>query len=258
MKISWLLYQLILLFITSGILGIFTDLFAAYEIQSSGNPVEDTVNSIFADPSLAREVLSPSLYKASLIMDNLKAGMPEEVAKSTANDSMNRMSREDAKEAIQNGSVINPPLISDDLSPWWANTEAISSSPTTPEWPTRVIVTEKIPGANCKCDVEGAGKGKDECDPSVKVEERKYICEVGKWLSSFQSLLATIIRYFINIVLLLGVLAIVGAGILMSFWSDSEEYTKKAKWWAINIIIGLIILFAFRYILWLLAPWIYQ
>jgi hypothetical protein len=45
---------------------------------------------------------------------------------------------------------------------------------------------------------------------------------------------------------------------MMMFGSDSEEYTKKAKWWAKNIIIGLVILFTFRYILQFLAPWIFQ
>ncbi len=42
-------------------------------------------------------------------------------------------------------------------------------------------------------------------------------------------MIATIVSWFVKIVLLLGVLAIVGAGILMSFGSESEEYTKKAK-----------------------------
>lgn len=112
-----------------------------------------------------------------------------------------------------------------------------------------VLVTEEIPGAQCTCAKWA------NCDT---VETRKYECKVDKWLTSFQGMIATIVRWFVNIVLLLGVLAIVGAGILMSFGSESEEYTKKAKWWAVNIIIGLIILFTFRYILGLLAPWIYQ
>lgn len=44
----------------------------------------------------------------------------------------------------------------------------------------------------------------------------------------------------------------------MAWGGDSEEYTKKAKSWAVNIIIGLVMLFTFRYILGLLAPWIYN
>ena len=132
-----------------------------------------------------------------------------------------------------------------------------STTPPSNKWPIKIYTSERIPGGNCKCWSMSAGWTFQE-SACASVEKRLYECTIEPGLWSFQSLLATIIRYFINIVLLLGVLAIVGAGILMSFWSDSEEYTKKAKWWAINIIIGLIILFAFRYILWLLAPWIYQ
>ena len=58
--------------------------------------------------------------------------------------------------------------------------------------------------------------------------------------------------------MLLGVMAIAGAGILWAWGSESEEYTKKAKGWVINILIGLVILFTFRYILSFIAPWIFQ
>ena len=58
-----------------------------------------------------------------------------------------------------------------------------------------------------------------------------------------------ITKWFIYITMLVGVLALVGAGILWAWGSESEEYTKKAKGWSVNIIIGLAILFTFRYIL---------
>ena len=38
-----------------------------------------------------------------------------------------------------------------------------------------------------------------------------------------------IVRWIVYVVMLLGVLAIVGAGILWAWGSDSEEQTKKAK-----------------------------
>jgi hypothetical protein len=135
---------------------------------------------------------------------------------------------------------------------------AVDPAPT-PAWSDTVKVqtSEYVPWAGCACTAGGTTwEANKECAPGTKTP--KYECSVGKWLSSFQGMIATIVRWFVNIVLLLGVLAIVGAGILMSFGSESEEYTKKAKWWAVNIIIGLIILFTFRYILGLLAPWIYQ
>jgi flagellar basal body-associated protein FliL len=74
---------------------------------------------------------------------------------------------------------------------------------------------------------------------------------------AFQEMFREIVKWAVYIIMLLGVLAIAGAGILMMLGSDSEEQAKKAKWWAKNIIIGLIILFTFRYILEFLAPWIF-
>jgi ABC-type uncharacterized transport system permease subunit len=63
----------------------------------------------------------------------------------------------------------------------------------------------------------------------------------------------------INIVLLLGVLAVVSLGIAWSFAGGDDIKAKSTlKKWAINIIIGLIILFFFTYILQFLAPWVYQ
>ncbi len=116
--------------------------------------------------------------------------------------------------------------------------------------PITVITTAEIPGASCTC--------KDTVNSCNKVETRKYECIVQPGMTSFQKIIGSIIKWFVFIIMLLGVLAIVGAGIMMAFGSDSEEYTKKAKGWAMNIIIGLIILFTFSYILKLIAPWIYQ
>jgi hypothetical protein len=124
--------------------------------------------------------------------------------------------------------------------------------------PTKVIVTEMIPGADCKCQWATASDGKT-CATSVSVEKRKYECEVKPGLAGFQQMLATIIKWFINIVMLCAVLAIVGLGIAWSFagWDDAKAKTSLKKWW-VNIMMGLIILFFFRYILQFLAPWIYK
>ena len=88
---------------------------------------------------------------------------------------------------------------------------------------------------------------------------KKYKCTVQAGLSGFQAVFAQIIRYAINIVLLLGVLAVVGLGIAWSFaGGDDVKMKSTLKTWAINIIVGLVILFMFRYILLFLAPWVYQ
>jgi hypothetical protein len=59
--------------------------------------------------------------------------------------------------------------------------------------------------------------------------------------------------------MLLGVLGIVGLGIAWSFaGGDDVKMKSNLKTWGINILVGLIILFLFRYILQFLAPWIYN
>lgn len=113
------------------------------------------------------------------------------------------------------------------------------------------ITSEKVPGASCECIAEWG------C--YVDVAKRKYECTSGKGLSGFQRTFAEIIRYVINIVLLLGVLAVAGLGIAWSFaGGDDIKMKSTLKKWAINIIVWLIILFMFGYILRFLAPWVYE
>jgi len=59
--------------------------------------------------------------------------------------------------------------------------------------------------------------------------------------------------------MLLGVLGIVGLGIAWA-WAGGDDVKVKSnlKKWGINIAIGLVILFFFRYILTIIAPWIYN
>lgn len=59
--------------------------------------------------------------------------------------------------------------------------------------------------------------------------------------------------------MLLGVLAIVGLGIAWA-WAGGEDVKMKSnlKHWGINVLVGLTILFLFRYILTFLAPWIFN
>lgn len=114
-----------------------------------------------------------------------------------------------------------------------------------------VITTEKVPGANCEC-APWAGDCTD-------ITTRKYLCTSGKGLSAFQEVVAQIVRYVVNITLLLGVLAVVGLGIAWSFAGGDDIKMKSAlKKWAFNIIVGFVILFMFWYILRLLAPWVYM
>ncbi len=131
----------------------------------------------------------------------------------------------------------------------WTATRELSRDESTT---TTVIVTEEIPGASCTCI--------DQSDTTCKtLETRKYKCEVVKWLSGFQQIFASIIKYFIYITMLTGVVAVVGLGIAWAIYGSAEEhFAKTLKWYAINLIIGLTILFLFSYILRFLAPWIYS
>lgn len=120
-----------------------------------------------------------------------------------------------------------------------------------------VFTTEPVPGADCKCISGQTGPDGKSCIGPV--ETRKYECTTKPGLTGFQEIFAKIIRYVINITLLLGVLAIVGLGIAWSLAGGEDVKMKSTlKTWAINIVIGLIILFLFRYILMFLAPWVYQ
>lgn len=159
---------------------------------------------------------------------------------------------------------------------------------------TTVIVTEKVPGANCVpyggwYRAAGAEQDLTPADAAmlmrqpwttmnsdgsftlsdktkinattslVAIQTRKYECTVGSGLAGFQAMFAEIIRWFVNIVMILGVLAIVGLGIAWSLaWGDDAKAKTGLKKWAMNIFVGMIILFFFRYILQFLAPWIYQ
>lgn len=59
--------------------------------------------------------------------------------------------------------------------------------------------------------------------------------------------------------MLTGVAAIVGLGIAWSVYGSAEEhFAKTLKTYAINLMIGLTILFLFSIILRFLAPWVYN
>ena len=114
------------------------------------------------------------------------------------------------------------------------------------------ITTEEVPWADCRC-IDTTG---NNC---TKVETRKYECSTGKGLTGFQEVIAKIIRFTINIVLLLWVLAVVWLGIAWSFaGGDDVKMKSTIKTWGINIVVWLLILFLFGYILRFLAPWVYM
>lgn len=130
--------------------------------------------------------------------------------------------------------------------------EAIDAASGIEKWKDQIdsITSEKVPGADCVCH-ENA-----DC---TKVETRKYRCTTGTGLAGFQVVFAKLIRFVVNMTLLLWVFAVAWLGIAWTFaGADDIKAKSTLKTWAINIIVWLVVLFLFREILLFLAPWVYQ
>lgn len=150
-------------------------------------------------------------------------------------------------------------------NPWISRSEALAAATEAvnnaqSKDPVKVMVTEKIPGATCWCNIGGVRQGSawESCGSDIPVDQRRYECTVWGGLSGFQEMFREITRWVVYITMLLWVFAIAGVGIMMAYTGSSDEWgAKAAKKWAINIVVGLVILFTFRYILWFIAPWIF-
>ena len=93
----------------------------------------------------------------------------------------------------------------------------------------------------------------------IPIEERAYICDSPQGMAGLQEFARNLIRWVINIALLLGVLWIACLGVAWIIAGDNDtEEKRKIKWWLTNLIVGLIILFFFQQILRFIAPWIYN
>lgn len=147
-------------------------------------------------------------------------------------------------------------MTNDAVSANAASQAAQGTTSSTAAGPTKIIVTERVPGGDCTCIAEGA---KTQWEAACGTpENRKYECTVPQWLAGFQAVFAKIIRYFIYIVLLLGVLGIVGLGMAWAFaGGDDVKMKTTLKHWWVNVLVGLILLFLFSYILMALAPWVF-
>jgi hypothetical protein len=136
---------------------------------------------------------------------------------------------------------------------FWLNiNNTFANSWTTDDKVTIVIVSEKVPWANCK----GLDKTWNETTDNNKIISWK--CEVWQWASTIVWMLWDIIRYFTYLAWLVWVLFIVYNGILYSMgWADQslKEESKKRIIWT---LIWLILLFLSGPILQLVAPWIYK
>ncbi len=113
------------------------------------------------------------------------------------------------------------------------------------EWWVSVIVTEKIPWANCT--------------ETKKIwETQMYSCEIKKWFWSVMSMMWKMIKYFTYLAALWGVLFIIVNGIMYSMWWAEPSMKDNAKKRIVWTLIWLILLFLSWVILNLIAPWIYK
>ena len=139
----------------------------------------------------------------------------------------------------------------------------------------KIIQTAETPGANCtparkpqkwNASEEEEAKKNQWYIPvkitdfkGIPIEERAYICDSPQGMAGLQEFARNLIRWVINIALLLGVLWIACLGVAWIIAGDNDtEEKRKIKWWLTNLIVGLIILFFFQQILRFIAPWIYN
>lgn len=106
---------------------------------------------------------------------------------------------------------------------------------------TKVVVTEKIPWANCSM-----------------IEWWNYECNIYKWTRWVVKILWNMINWFTFLTSIVAVLAITICWIMYSMWWLNDDLKNQAKTWIIRIIVWLIILFSSWYILQLIAPWVYK
>ena len=114
-----------------------------------------------------------------------------------------------------------------------------------------VIVTEKIPWANCVEETL-------EENTDYPVKTWKYKCTIKPWFGSIMIMLWDIIKYFTYIAGLGWVLFIVINGMMYSMWGMDQGMKDESKKRISKTLIWLILLFLSWSILNMIAPWIYK
>lgn len=127
----------------------------------------------------------------------------------------------------------------------WSST---SSSTSTPDWPTTVIVTEKIPWLDCWKNIW----------KSDSPEDRKYSCTIQPGFWSVMLMVKGLIKYATFLTAIIGVLMLIASGIHLSLSGIDSGAKGKAKEHFAKIIWWLVLLFLIGFVLNTVAPWIYQ
>ena len=131
----------------------------------------------------------------------------------------------------------------------------ISVSADEDSWGSKTVtVTEKIPGAGCKCAFWSQW---DTCELNEENKSALYTCSVGDGFDQVMVILWNIIKYFTFLAGLGWVLFIIINGIMYSMWGLDDSMKSEAKKRILGTIIGLVLLLMSGVILRILAPWIY-
>ena len=125
--------------------------------------------------------------------------------------------------------------------------------PSHAEWGVTVTVTEKIPGAGCD---EGTTKTKKLNGKDIVTTT--YKCTIEPWFGTVIKVMWQMIKYFVFLASLWGVLFIVINGIMYSMWWADQGLKDESKKRIIQTLIWLILLFLSWVILNLISPWIFQ
>ena len=105
-----------------------------------------------------------------------------------------------------------------------------------------VLVTEKVPWANCNLD--------EKSD--------MYRCVTARWFGAVLQVMATMLKYFTFLCGLFSVLALVVGWIMYSMWGANEEMKNSAKTYIEKSILWLIVLLLSGSILYAVAPWVFE
>lgn len=130
---------------------------------------------------------------------------------------------------------------------WLINVNFIYNTYAEEESGIVIVVTEKVPWANC------TPKDKDKDWVILN-----YKCNVAKWFWSVTIMLWNIIKYFTYLAALAWVLYIIINGIMYSMWWIDQWMKDEAKKRISWTLIWLLLLFISWVVLNLIAPWIYK
>jgi len=85
-----------------------------------------------------------------------------------------------------------------------------------------------------------------------------YQCIQPKWFNWFTKVMSAIIGYLVHLLIIIAVLSIVVFGIMLSMSWVNPNFKSTIKNALMKALIWILLLFLWAYILYLIAPWVYN